>query len=331
MTKQWTAGSLQELLRSHQLPFIVLVLLRRGVFDRLIEAPATAQDMAQACGVDEGALIRLLNVITSVGILQHREGTYSLAPELAAELTTDIGSPLDAFKHAAEGLDKWVELETVLERGFADYAYDRDVTRDPARNENFIRAMHAHSGPMARRFAELVPRGGAMTFLDVGGGPGTFCHALLDAWTDLKATIADLPLTLRVARTLVAEKGLADRLSLIEADFFLDRKSNLGGPYDLILVSAVIHAEAEVPCRDLFERLHAVTSPGGRIVVRERILDEDRTGPPPATMFDAHMLVSTRRGRCYSLSEISSMLTGAGFRNPRLLSDLDEGFVIADA
>ena len=48
-------------------------------------------------------------------------------------------------------------------------------------------------------------------------------------------------------------------------------------------------------------------------------------------MFDAHMLVSTRRGRCYSLSEISSMLTGAGFRNPRLLSDLDEGFVIADA
>ncbi len=331
MTRQWTAGSLQELLRGYQLPIVVLVLVRAGVLDRLVEAPATAADLARGCGVDEGALERLLNAVTAVGILERRNGAYALAPGLGAELTTAIGSPLDGFKHSAEGLDKWFELEKVLERGFADFAYDRDVTRDPERNEHFIRAMHAYAGPTARRFAQLVPREGATTFLDIGGGPGTFSHALLDAWPDLRATIVDLPLTLRVTRTLAAEKGLDDRLRLIEADFFLDRKADLGGPYDLVLVSAVIHAEAEAPCRDLFERLHGATSPGGRIVVRERILAEDRTGPPPSTMFDVHMLVSTRRGRCYTLSEISSMLAGAGYGNPRLLSDLDEGFVIADA
>ncbi len=331
MTSQWTAGSLQELLRSYQLPLVVAVLVRAGVFDRLVEAPATAADMARECDADEGALVRLLNALTSVGILQKNEGTYSLAHELAAELTTAIGSPLDGFKHSAEGLDKWLELGTVLKRGFADFSYDRDVTRDPERNEHFIQAMHAYAGPTARRFAKLIPRSGAATFLDIGGGPGTFSHALLDAWPDLKATIVDLPLTLRVTRKLVAEKGLEDRLDLIEADFFLDRKADLGGPYDLVLVSAVIHSEAEAPCRELFERLHKATATGGRIVVRERILEEDRTGPPPSTMFDVHMLVSTRRGRCYTLSEISSMLAGAGYRNPRLLSDLGEGFVIADA
>jgi SAM-dependent methyltransferase len=331
MTRQWTADSVQDLLRSLQLPLVMQVLIRKGVLDRLVRAPATAEEMARECGVDGSALARLLNAVTSVGILQRDGETYSLAPGLAAELDTGIGSPLDGFKHASDGLDKWLEIETVLERGFADYSYDRDVTRDPERNENFIRAMHAYAGPMSRRFAELVPREGARTFLDLGGGPGTFSHALLDAWPGLRATLVDLPLTLRVTRELVAEKGLEERLELIERDFFLDRTADLGGPYDLVLVSAVIHAEGETPNRDLFERLRRVVAPGGRIVVRERILDEERTSPPRATMFDVHMLVSTRRGRCYTLSEISSMLADAGFRDPRLLSDLDEGFVVADA
>lgn len=331
MTRQWTAGSLQEALRGYQLPLVVLVLVRAGVLDRLVEGAATARELAEHCGLDVEALSRLLNAVTAVGILERRDGSYSLTPTLAGELTSAIGSPLDGMKHSAEGLDKWFALETVLRRGFADYSYDMDVTRDPDRNEHFIRAMHAYAGPLARRFAELVPRQDARRFLDIGGGPGTFTHALLDAWPDLEATIVDLPLTLRTTRKLVEEKGLEDRLSLIEADFFLDRSSDLGGPYDLVLISAVIHAEAETPNRNLFARLHRVVSPGGRIVVRERILSEERTGPPRATMFDVHMLVSTRRGRCYTLSEISSMLTGAGFSNPRLLSDLDEGFVIADA
>jgi SAM-dependent methyltransferase len=321
----------QELLRSFQLPLVMHVLIRAGVLDRLVRAPATAGEMARECGVDGGALARLLNAVTSVGILQRDGETYSLAPGLAAEIGTGTGSPLDGFKHAADGLDKWLEIEAVLKRGFAEYGHDRDVTRDPERNENFIRAMHAYAGPVARRFAELVPREDAGTFLDLGGGPGTFSHALLEAWPGLRATIVDLPLTLRVTRRLVEEKGLEDRLELIERDFFLDTAGDLGGPYDLVLVSAVIHAEGETASRELFRRLHGVVAPGGRIVVRERILGEDRTGPPRATMFDVHMLVSTRRGRCYTLSEISSMLADAGFREPHLLSDLDEGFVVADA
>jgi hypothetical protein len=66
-------------------------------------------------------------------------------------------------------------------------------------------------------------------------------------------------------------------------------------------------------------------------VIRENLLSADRTGPPRATMFDVHMLVSTRRGRCYSLDEISGMLRAAGFTDPRLLTDEDDGFVVADA
>lgn len=328
---RWTAEALQDLSRSFQLPFVVLALVRAGVFDLLVEGPAAAGDLARACNLDETALSRLLNSLVAVGILERRDRDYAMSDDLASGLSGGIGCRLDGIKHTAEGLDKWIAIEDVLRKGKARYPDALDVTLDPDRNEQFIRAMQAYAGPMALRFAELIPRGGAKTFLDLGGGPGTFSHALLDAWPGLAATIADLPLTLRVTRKLAQELGYGDRLEIIEADFYRDRDVDLGGPYDLVLVSAVIHAEGMEENRDLISRVRRVVSPGGRIVIRERILKDERTGPPPSTMFDVHMLVSTRRGRCYSLSEISSMLTGAGFTNPRLLSDPDEGFVVADA
>lgn len=329
--KQWTAEELQGLVRGFQLPLVVAALVRTGVLERLVSGRATIPNLASRCGLDASALARLLNALVAVGILEHSGDVYALPAELEQGLSGDIGSRLDGIKHSADGLDKWMGLEEALKRGSATYPDALDVTLEPERNERFIRAMHSHAGPMARRFAGLIPRQGASRFLDVGGGPGTFCFALLEAWPDLEATVADLPLTLRVTRQLVAEKGLGDRMKLIEADFYRDAGCELGGPYDLVLVSAVIHAEGEDENRDLLHRLRGVVATGGRIVVRERLLDEDRTGPPAAAMFDVHMLVSTRRGRCYTRSQISAMLTDAGFSDPRLLSSHDEGFLVADA
>ena len=328
----WDVERLQGLARSYQLPLVLLAVLRSGAFERLAAGPATAAELANACAVDAGALSRLLDALVSVGIMERHDQRYRLPDSLADGLSsTGIGSPLDGLKHAAESLDKWSQISEALARGHAEYTDRLDVTVDAQRNETFIRAMQAYAGPMAQRFAGLLERRGAERFLDLGGGPGTFSLALLDAWPDLRATIADLPLTLRITRQVIAEAGVQDRCTLLEADFYKDRACVLGGPYDLVLISAVIHAEGEEENRDLFRRVREKVSPGGRIVVRERLLDEDRRGPPRSNLFDVHMLVSTRRGRCYSLSEISSMLTDAGFVRPRLLSSPDDGFVVADA
>jgi ubiquinone/menaquinone biosynthesis C-methylase UbiE len=319
---KWTADDLAETARGFRLPVVLLALVRAGVIGALCERPAGPAALAAACGVHEGALVRMLNVLVSVGILDLAEGAYSLR--------VDPGDHLESMRHAADGLDKWLSLPDVLSRGHAEFPDELDVTLDPERNERFIRAMYAHAGPVAGRLARVLPREGAMSFLDLGGGPGTFCFALLEAWDGLVATLADLPLTLRVTRRLVDEKGAGDRMRLVEADFYHDRGCDLGGPYDLALVSAVIHAEGEDENRDLLARARRVVSTGGRILVRETLLDESRLGPTRAALFDVHMLVSTRRGRCYTLAEISDMLEGAGFRRPRLLAGPEEGIVVAD-
>jgi len=325
---RWTAEAVEEMARSYRLPLAFLTAVRVGVIDSLLAGPATAGDLAASCKVDRDSLERLLNLLVSVGLLVRNAGAYALAPDAESAIG---GRLIEGLRHTADGLDKWLALRSVLESGRAEFDDDLDVTLDPDRNEHFIRAMHAFAGPVAARFARIVPRRDARTFLDLGGGPGTFCFALLESWPGLDAWLADLPLTLRVTRRIAGERGLASRLHLVEADFYRDRSSNLGGPYDLVLVSAVLHAEGEEENRDLLGRVRRIVAPGGRIVIRENLLAEDRTSPERAALFDVHMLVSTRRGRCYTLSEVGSMLEGAGFAGPRLLSDLSEGFVVADA
>lgn len=328
----WTIERLVGTVRSYQLPLVLLNVVRCGAFERLVQGPADAAELARLAEIDEDALSRLLNVLLSQGILEiDGEGRYILTKTLAVGFaSTKIGSPLDGLKHTAEGLNKWGDLAETLLQGHAEYTDTEDVTRDPKLNEHFIRAMHAYAGPSAKLLVELLPREGAKSFLDLGGGPGTFSLALAQAWTDLHAMVADLPLTLRTTQQVIEEAGLSDRIHTLEADFYKDRSCDLGGPYDLALISAVIHAEGLEENKDLFRRMRKVVKPGGRIIVRERILAEGKGGPPASTLFDVHMLACTHRGRCYTESEIGTMLSEAGFTNPRLISTLDEGILLAD-
>jgi hypothetical protein len=63
----------------------------------------------------------------------------------------------------------------------------------------------------------------------------------------------------------------------------------------------------------LFRKLHRALAPGGRIVVIDMVLNEDRTGPPFAATFAINMLVNTTEGNCYTLGEYTAWLNEAGF------------------
>jgi predicted O-methyltransferase YrrM len=330
--RTWTAADIEETVRGFRMPLLLAAVVKSGALDRLVEGSADAAALASSCGVDPGALDRVLNALTAEGLLEKEGGAFSLPPALRGELRDrGVGTGLDGVRHLVASLDKWKGLDDALLTGAADYPEAMDVTSDPALNESFIRAMHVYAAPRAQRLAELLPREGAASLLDLGGGPGTFSLALLEAWPGLVATVADLPLTLRVTRRVVEETGSGDRLSTLEADFYVDRSCDLGGPWDLVLVSNIIHAEGEVENRDLFRRIRPAVAGGGRIVVRESLLREERTGPAAAALFDVHMLACTRRGRCYTLEEVRSMLEEAGFREPQLLGEFEEGTVVARA
>jgi SAM-dependent methyltransferase len=177
--------------------------------------------------------------------------------------------------------------------------------------ESFIAAMHARARMVTAEALRLVGAQGVGRMLDVGGGPATFAIAFAQAEPGLHAEVLDLGPVLPIARGHIRDAGLDGRVTVREGDL---RAGDLGQGYDLVLVSAICHMLDEAENQDLLRRCARALNPGGRVAIREFILDPDRAGPPRAALFALNMLVGTARGNTYTEAEYRSWLGQAGFR-----------------
>ena len=106
-------------------------------------------------------------------------------------------------------------------------------------------------------------------------------------------------------------------MRLVGGDYRHDRMPE--GPYDLALLSAIIHQNDPRENEQLYAKIHEVLAPGGRLIVRDHVLEPDRTAPADGALFAVNMLVATEGGNCYTFEEIRGSLEAAGFGRVRLL------------
>lgn len=157
--------------------------------------------------------------------------------------------------------------------------------------------------------------------LDLGGGSGAYSIAFARASDRLTVEILDMPQAVPLAREYIRAAGLEDRIHVRAGDLTRDR---LGAGFDLILLSAICHLFSAGENRKLFRRCHRGLAPGGRLLIRDFILDEDRAGPPAAALFALNMLVATRGGGTYTLNQYRDWLAAAGFRRVTRARGMDD-------
>jgi ubiquinone/menaquinone biosynthesis C-methylase UbiE len=173
-----------------------------------------------------------------------------------------------------------------------------------------------------------VEPGRARRLIDVGGGSGSYTIAFLSAVPGMTATLFDLPDVVEMARERLQTDGVMDRVTLVSGDFYNDE---LPTGHDLAFLSAIIHQNSPAQNEVLFRNIHRALEPGGRIVVRDHVMSQDRTDPVEGALFAVNMLVGTPEGGTYTFEEISSGLSAAGFDRIRLIRrkgmhSLVEGF-----
>jgi cyclopropane fatty-acyl-phospholipid synthase-like methyltransferase len=163
------------------------------------------------------------------------------------------------------------------------------------------------SGP---ELAKRLRLQGREQLLDLGGGAGTNAIAFCQVDPDINATVFDLPATLPVAEKTVKDAGLESRISLRGGDFNLDL---LGGPYDVVLMSDILHYQTFETNQALVKKVYDHLAPGGQLVIKDRFLDDAGTAPAWTTAFAVHILVNTQQGSCYKTAEAMQWMTKAGF------------------
>jgi predicted O-methyltransferase YrrM len=290
---------------------ILLTAVRLDVFFVLDGKQKTLYEVADRLGVHGEPLGLLLNALVAMQLLKKDGDSYGNSTVSATYLVRNsaqyVGHLL--LLHDAEW-DNWGKLEQTIRTG--QRLVDRHVFEtDPDLGSNVLAVLHRigqQSGPDLARRLQL---NGPVRFLDLGGGAGTNAIAFCQAYPELTATVFDLPATLQLTERTVKEAGLESRITLRPGDF---NKDGLGGPYDVVLMSDILHYQDLSTNAVLVKRVWDHLAPGGRLVIKDRFLNETGTGPAWTTAFAVHILVNTERGGCYKTADAVQWMGEAGFQ-----------------
>ena len=252
-----------------------------GVFDG---AARTLDEIADANGIAKGRrrMRPLLDFLIAMGHLT-RDGERVVA--------ANVPAPREVA-HAGWGM--------MVEVFRADKAL-------PIEGGEVEKRYHAHltevGAPAAAELAQLI---GGASLLDLGCGAGTYTAAFLDAHPEARATGIDFWDVVPIAKKFLARFG--ERVQLIG-----DEISTVQGrdEYEVALLANVVHLHAPVFCQKYIERAARLLVPGGKLVIKDLRLDEDRCGPISGLMFALNMAIYTGGGDVYPTSQLRAWCEAA--------------------
>jgi len=292
-----------------------------GLLELLGEAGGTAGEIAGRGGFDARATAIVLGALAQLGLLEEDGGRFR-PTRRCRETLCRPGSE----DYAAGGLPLWLRnlrahtlLADALRDGGPVTLEDEAAVGEPEDEEGikrFMAAMAAAPRERTERLAELclARRPDARSVLDVGGGPGHIARAF--ARRGLRVTLLDTPDTVEV---VAREYGLreVEGLTLAGGDFNADPLPE--GPFDIVLLSNVLHIYGPGRNRELLRRVGEACSPGGVAAIADFV----RGRSPRAARFAVVMLLRTEEGNTYTEEEFAAWLREAGFGDVET-ADLDE-------
>jgi len=291
------------------------------IFTAIAEGNVTAATIAKRCNAAERGVRILCDFLTIQGFLTKEGAQYVLAPDSALFLSRHspayVGGAIE-FMLTPRLREGHARLTEAVRRGGTALGEGTLECENPDWVK-FARAMmplmHRPAEIMA---AELRKGGESRKVLDIAAGHGIFGIAAAKQNPAAHIYAADWKNVLEVAQQNAQAMGIADRYHLIPGSAF---ETDLGGGYDLALVTNFLHHFDPPTCTTFMRKVHAALAPGGRAAIAELVPNPDRVTPPTAAAFSMIMLATTPSGDAYTFAELESILKNAGFAKAELASE----------
>ncbi|MCZ7555861.1 MAG: acetylserotonin O-methyltransferase [Bacteroidia bacterium] len=308
MSTAWTSESLLAAINGYRQSRIILTAEELGLWKLLDAGNRTAAEIANACGSDPRATDRLLSALCALGLVytdgeryRHSDASRRFLSPASDECFTNLG-------HYSNLWERWSRLTEAVRTGTAP-EHTPVEDRTPDWLENFIAAMHHRAKVQAPADVNLIDFHDAASALDLGGGSGAYAMAMVRVKQDLKATVFDLPAVIPITRRYIRDAGLEHRIETLAGDYLTD---GIGSGYDVIFLSAIVHSNSPEQNTMLIRKCADALNDGGRLIVQDFIIDEDRVHPPSAALFAINMLVATEAGDTYTEQEVAAWMRSAG-------------------
>ncbi|MFC1837762.1 methyltransferase [Thermodesulfobacteriota bacterium] len=304
--QEWNTGLLLSTSSGYWRSCAIHAAVKLEIFSVIGRGQLTVEEISEKIGGKERSVALLLNALTAMGLLEHKNNTYkNTAFSRSALVKEEPGYIGYIIMHHHHLVDGWAQLHEAVLQGVP---VEMRSHGDEVERESFQLGMFNLAMAIAPSIAATVNLEGKRHLLDLGGGPGTHAIHFCMANPELKATIYDHQTTEPFARETTEGFGVADRIDFVAGDF---NRDPLGGPYDAAWLSQIIHSNSFEECETLIDKTVKALEPGGLILIHDFFLNETLDWPAFPALFSLNMLLNNH-GRSYSEKEIRDMLLRAG-------------------
>jgi SAM-dependent methyltransferase len=287
-------------------PRMLQVVFQPEIARELAGGPRSSAELADAAGLHEPSLYRVLRAATGVGVVSEQsDGRFALTPVGQVAVDLEVArwafglAAIDELPQAVASAKTGMELA----HGASIFEY---IVQHPDVGPLFDRAMTLVHDGEKQAVVDAYDFTGVERLVDVGGGNGTFLGLLLDRYPDLQCVLFDLPPVIERGAPAVA--GNADRCELVAGDFF----DSLPPGADAYLLSHVIHDWDEDRAPAVLRNCREAMNPDGRLLLVEMVIPPGDE-PHPGKMLDLVMM-SLTGGMERSEAEYRELLDRAGLR-----------------
>jgi hypothetical protein len=211
----------------------LLSAIELGLFTLLAESPLTGAQIAERLDLRSRAVFDFLDGLVSLHLLERAgdgaAGVYANTRDTAVFLDAAspayLGGILEMANARLYGF--WDGLTDALRTGnpqnevkHTGRSMFEELYADPARLEQFMRAMAGISAGNFHALAEKFDFSGYKTVCDVGGATGQLSLILAEHHAHLNCVSFDLPVVEPIAQRTIEGTGLGDRVTTAAGDFF---------------------------------------------------------------------------------------------------------------
>jgi DNA-binding transcriptional ArsR family regulator len=262
-------------LADYIVPFAVRAASALGIADRLADGPVCVNQLAEAAGLDPGALRRLLKALAGEGLFREVEADrFALTPASDLLRSDHPFSLRDAYLLPALEMRAWAAFDYCLRTGRSAFEHVHGQDHRSYRSQHaeedarMDRAHRASTRIEVRAISRLYDWKKVSLVVDVGGGTGAFLAGLLVSFKQMRGVLFDLPRMVSGAGEILSAAGVADRCEVVGGDFF--ESVPAGG--DVYVLKAVIGGWSDEAAVKILRTVRAAMRDDSRLLVIEPIL-----------------------------------------------------------
>ena len=301
----------------------LLSAVELGVFTELAGGALALEPLRQRLGLHPRSARDFFDALVALGVLAREDGVYANTPETALYLDrgkpTYVGGVLEMANLRLFGF--WNGLTEALRTGAPQNEVKHGgpdlfatIYADPAVLESFLRGMTGVSLPAAQAMAALFPWNEVQSFADIGCAQGGATATIAAAHPHLAGIGFDLPVVQPIFEAYVRAQGLEERVRFRAGDFFAGALPAA----DVLIMGHILHDWDLGQKRVLLDKAYAALPEGGRLIVYEALIDDERRENAFGLLMSLNMLIETPGGFDYTGADCMGWMRDAGFRDARV-------------